>query len=104
MRAGTTGVHNPFRNSLVIEVEDLFSQDEIFEQGRAPSASFERILVVADADALICGQSGLGGFFRFRGVLMRFTAVSDGRFESRGFCHVIILVVQEHMIDFNIVA
>ena len=43
-------------NAFVIEMRDLFAQDEIFQQRRAANAGLERILVVADRHALIRGQ------------------------------------------------
>ena len=43
-------------DALVIEVRDLFAQDEIFEQRRAARAGLQRVLVVGDRDALVGRQ------------------------------------------------
>ena len=39
MSGGSSGMNDPFRNALMIEMGDLFAQDEIFQQGGTPSAS-----------------------------------------------------------------
>jgi len=45
-------MHDAFGNALVVEVGDLLSQDEIFEQRGPAQAGLERVLVVADRDAI----------------------------------------------------
>ena len=40
MRAGAAGVYDPFRNTFVVEMRNLFSKNEVFEQRRAAIASF----------------------------------------------------------------
>ena len=57
VRAGSPGVHHAFWNSFVIEVRNLFAEDEIFQQRRAAQTGLERILVVGDRDALIGGET-----------------------------------------------
>jgi hypothetical protein len=57
---GAAGVHGSFGDPLVVEVGDLFAEDEVLEQGRAARAGAERVVVVADRDALIGGQVALG--------------------------------------------
>ena len=42
-----------FGNALMVEVGNLFAQDEIFEQRRATLAGFQRVLIIVDAHALI---------------------------------------------------
>ena len=51
---------DPFGNTLVIEMRDLLTQDEIFKQRRPAQAGFERVLVVGDRHALIGGQRLIG--------------------------------------------
>ena len=43
-------------NALVVEVGDLFAEDEVLEQRRTAKARLERVLVVADRHALIGRQ------------------------------------------------
>ena len=56
VRAGATRMHDAFRNALMVEVGDLFPQNEIFEQRRPPQAEFQRVLVVGDCHALVGRQ------------------------------------------------
>jgi hypothetical protein len=51
MRAGAARVHDAFRDALVVEVRDLFAQDEVFEQRR-----LQRVLVIGDRDPLVGRQ------------------------------------------------
>ena len=53
VRSRAARVDDPLRDALVVEVRDLLAQDEVFEQRRAAQPRFQRILVVADRDALI---------------------------------------------------
>ena len=48
VRGGAARVHDALGNALVIEVRDLFAQDEVFEQRRAAQARLQRVLVVGD--------------------------------------------------------
>ena len=59
------------RDSLMVEVGDLFAKDEIFEEGGAAAAGSERILIIGDGEALIGGQDGAV----FGGLLMGFAAL-----------------------------
>jgi hypothetical protein len=59
-------VHDPLRNSLVIEVEDLLAQDEVFEQRRAAVAGAQGILVVSDGVTVV-GRQLVEAAFDFRG-------------------------------------
>ena len=45
-------------NALVVEVEDLLAEVEVFEQRRPARADAQRVLVVGDRDALLRGQHG----------------------------------------------
>jgi hypothetical protein len=49
-------VGDALRNAFVIEVEDLLTQHEVFEQHEAARASLELILSIRDRDTLIGGQ------------------------------------------------
>ena len=77
MRRGAPGVDDPLRNPLMIEVLDLFTQNEIFKQRRAASTCFERILVIGNTGALISGEDNAVS----RSLLMRLAAL---RGRSRG--------------------
>jgi hypothetical protein len=44
------------RYALVIEVEDLFAQHEIFEHRGPARAGLQRVLIIGDADSLVGGQ------------------------------------------------
>ncbi len=54
--AVAAGVHHPLGDPLVVEVEDLLPEVEVLQQGGAAVARPQRVLVVADADALGGGQ------------------------------------------------
>ena len=49
-------VDDALGNSLVVEVRDLFTQNEVFEEGRTAQPGLQRVLVVGNRDALIGGQ------------------------------------------------
>ena len=55
------GMDDALGNALVIEVGDLFAEDEILQEGRAAGAGFQRVLIVGNRNALIGGQRVLGG-------------------------------------------
>src|ERR1700716_1523097 len=50
----TARVNDTFRDTLVIEMGDLFTKDEILQQHRATRISLERVLIVGNRDALVC--------------------------------------------------
>ena len=50
------GVHDPLRDPLVVEVEDLLAEVEVVEGDRATGADLERVLVVGDRNALLGGE------------------------------------------------
>jgi hypothetical protein len=49
-------MHDPFRNPLVVEVEDLLAEGEVFERCRTSLADSQGVLIVADRDALLCSE------------------------------------------------
>ena len=49
-------MHDALGDALVVEVRDLLAQDEVFEQRGAAQPRLQRVLVVADRDALIRRQ------------------------------------------------
>ncbi len=53
-------VHDALRDALMVEMADLFAQDEVFEQGRTTQAGLQRMLVVRDRDALVGRQVTVG--------------------------------------------
>ena len=60
MRGRSARVHHPLGNAFVVEMRDLFTQDEILQQGRAAIACFEGVLIVVDAETLIGGEKLVG--------------------------------------------
>ena len=60
MRAGASCMDDALRNALVIEVRDLFAEDEILHQRGAAFTALERVLIVGDRDALI-GRQQIAG-------------------------------------------
>ncbi|MCW0414557.1 hypothetical protein NB689_000311 [Xanthomonas sacchari] len=65
-------VHDAFGNALVIEVGDLFAQDEVFQQRRPARGGAQRVLVVGDRNALVGGQRRM----RAAGLLVQFVAMA----------------------------
>ena len=53
MRRRSARMHDPFGDSLVVEMLDLLAQDEVFQQRGAPDAGLQGVLVVADRHAMI---------------------------------------------------
>src|SRR4030095_3115748 len=49
-------VDDALRNALVVEVRDLFTQNEVFEKRRTAQSGFERVLIVGNGDTLIRRQ------------------------------------------------
>ena len=56
MRRRAPRMNDTLGDSLMVEVRDLFAQDEVFQQRAASLASLERVLVVVDPKALIGRQ------------------------------------------------
>jgi hypothetical protein len=54
--AEAASVYDAFGDALVIEVEDLLAQREVFEQRRPPGAGSQRVLIVGNDDALLRGK------------------------------------------------
>lgn len=61
MRAGASSVHDALGNALMIEVNDLLAEDEVFEKRRPPQPGLERVLVVGDGNALVRGECAAAG-------------------------------------------
>ena len=47
----------------MVEVGDLLAEDEIFHEGAATLAGFERVVIVVDGDALVRAEIGVGAAF-----------------------------------------
>ncbi len=58
VRARSARVNDPLRDALVVEMEDLLTQDEVFEQRWTARTSLETVLVVGNAVPEIVGQRG----------------------------------------------
>ena len=52
----SAGVDDAFGDALMVEVEDLFAQHEIFKQRRTERAGLQAVLVVGDRHAMIGGE------------------------------------------------
>jgi hypothetical protein len=52
---------DPLQNPLMIEVGNLLTQNEIFEQSGPAASGFQRILIIAERDALIRRQKSVSG-------------------------------------------
>jgi LmbE family N-acetylglucosaminyl deacetylase len=74
-------VNDSLGDSLVIEVRDLFAQDEILQKRRASPSGFQGILIIRDRQSLICGE--FGAIIHSR--LVCFTARSGGPWRRAGF-------------------
>ncbi|MNC49307.1 hypothetical protein D3C75_984780 [compost metagenome] len=60
MGTGAAGMHDAFRDPLMVKMRDLFTHDEIFQQRRPTGACFQGVLIVCHLHALI-GTQGLTG-------------------------------------------
>jgi hypothetical protein len=49
-------VNDALGDALMVEMEDLFAKDELFQQRRPARAGLEAVLIVGDADALVGRQ------------------------------------------------
>ena len=82
MRTRTTGMQDAFGNALMVEVEDLFSKNEVFQQRGTSRTKAETILVVGNARTMVGGEKARG--LRVgTDLLMHFPAIADsGRAHS----------------------
>jgi hypothetical protein len=80
VRAGTAGVHHALRDALMVEVDDLLPQVEVFQQRRAASARLERVIGVGQAQTLGGSQklTGLGAWIRVGALAVRDTGELAG--------------------------
>ena len=58
MSRRATGVNDPFGNTLMIEVRDLFTKMKILEQSRPAFSALERVRIVVEDEALIGRKTG----------------------------------------------
>src|SRR5262249_26274538 len=58
VHAEATRVYDPLGDPLVVEVEELLPEVEVLQRRRAALADPQRVLVVADRDALLRRQRG----------------------------------------------
>jgi hypothetical protein len=65
-------MHHALGDSLVVEMEDLFTKMEIFDKCRSALANLQCVLIVGDRDALGRGKNGGALFCN----LMQLTAVA----------------------------
>jgi hypothetical protein len=64
MRRRATRVNDPLGDPFVVEVGNLFTKKEVLEQRRPALASFERVLIVVDAEALISREVFSSAFLK----------------------------------------
>ena len=70
---------NAFRDTLMIEMEDLFAEDKVLQQHRAARSRFELILSVGNADTLIGGEMILLVTAFWWNALVGFSSGADSR-------------------------
>src|SRR5690606_3450735 len=82
MRARSAGMDDPLGNTLVVEVEDLLPQHEIFQQRGAALPGAKTVLVIGNAMAEIVGQMrrAIGMVALCGDILMKFACVAGIRF------------------------
>src|ERR1700740_339977 len=56
MRAETARMNNALRNSLVVEMKNLFTEVEIFQGGRTTRTDLQSVLIIGDSDSLLRGE------------------------------------------------
>ena len=56
MRCGTTGMHDPLRNTFMIEMGDLLPQVEVLEKSRPATAGLQGMVGIRQPKALRGGQ------------------------------------------------
>src|SRR5690606_30142333 len=74
------GVHDALGDALVVEVRDLLTHDEVFQQGWPAIPGLEGVLVVGDLHALVGGQRLAGGIraVGFKGIQLVVAVLSIG--------------------------
>src|SRR6185503_12413073 len=60
VRGRPARVDDAFGNALVVEMRDLFAEDEVLKQRRTTKTGLERALIVADRHALIRRKRAVG--------------------------------------------
>ena len=71
VRTVAAGMHDPLRDALMIEVEDLLAEVEVLDESRATSALPQGVLIVCNWDALLRSERRDLGVI---GCLMSFAA------------------------------
>ena len=71
VRTEASCMHHPFRDPLVVEVEDLLPEVEVLEQGWSAAAQPERVLVIGDGHTLLRRQTALIALGRLVGLAAR---------------------------------
>ena len=56
MRSVTASVHHPFRNALMVEMEDFLAKVEVFEDRGPPWADLQGILIIKNWTTLGCRE------------------------------------------------
>jgi hypothetical protein len=70
-------MNDPLGNPLMVEMEYLLAQHEIFEQRGPACAGFQAVLIVGNADTLVCRQMARRIVRTLaRNLLMGFAAVT----------------------------
>ena len=87
--AVAAGVDDPLGDALVVEVEDLLAEVEVFQERRAAGTGPERVLVVGDGDALLGGQHRRIAAGRLVGL----AAAADGDLGVRLACGLACVVL-----------
>src|SRR5690606_17987266 len=79
MRARSARVDDPFGNPLMVEMEDLLAQNEVFDQRRAALSGAQAVLIVGDSMTEIVGQmrDAIPMIGVPANVLMKFAAITD---------------------------
>ena len=86
MRGRTTGMHDTLGDAFMVEVKDLFAQQEIFQKRRPACSGAQTVLIVGNRDAMIGGH-GLAA------RLLRLSAVAFAGGVAVGrclLCHVVL--------------
>ena len=73
-------MHHALRDAFMIEVENLFSEMQIFQQSRAAGAIAQGVLIVADGDALLYRVELTASFLERLDAIEAFLVAADAGF------------------------